>query len=38
MQFIPLFVKTDTTHLPAAMVHSGASAPAPFRLRPHLFP
>ena len=44
MLFIPLFVKTDTrhlvcrpTHLPAAMAHSGALAPAPSRLRARLF-
>ena len=40
MLFIAVFVKTDTrrlvcppTHLPAAMAHSGALAPAPSRLR-----
>ena len=45
MLFIPLFVKTDTrhpvcrpNHLPAAMEHSGALFPSPFRLRACLFP
>ena len=45
MLFIALLVKTDTrhlvcrpTHLPAAMAHSGALAPAPSRLRVRLFP
>ena len=45
MLFIALFVKTDTrhlvcrpTHLPAAMAHSGALAPAPPRLPARLFP
>ena len=44
MLFIALLVKTDTrhlvcrpTHLPAAMAHSGALAPAPSRLRVRLF-
>ena len=40
MLYIPLFVKTDTRHLvcrptllPAAMAHSGALSPAPFKKR-----
>lgn len=45
MLFIPLFVKSYTRHLvcppihlPAAMAHSDALAPAPSRLRIRLFP